>query len=307
MTNIVIAVGPDWWGSGIAAANKAGQVAEHAARHAQGGADSVADLAHIAPAALVALALGLALWLVGDRLFRPVASLVGAVLGALIGLVIAGQVHAESLGGVPAPYAAIGIGALVGLGVGALMYRLAVGIAGGLTLAGVAGVIAACVMLQHPAPGVPERPETRAEAAALRPVSTHAEPVDFADSLSISGLRTAATSVGDLAAAQWQAVPDEARSLILAGSILGCVFGFAFGVIRPRTAGPAVAALAGSALWLAGATSLLARTGRPLPPLPAEQPGPWLAAWLLVALVGFAVQRRVIRPAALVERDRGHD
>ncbi|MBK7404081.1 MAG: hypothetical protein IPJ41_05485 [Phycisphaerales bacterium] len=305
MTNVVIAVGPDYWGSGLAGAENATQVADFAARHAQSSAESVAQLAQLAPAAVAALALGLALWLVGDRLFRPAASLVGAVLGALLGLTLGTQWESGLIVGLPAPYAFIGLGALIGLGLGALMYRLAVGAVAGLTIAGVAGAIAACVALQ-PVPGqpIPDRPETVAEVAAAPTAAPAIQAVGFGEAFSVEGLRSAAASMSTLAQDQWAAIPGAARSLIMAAGILGSVLGFAFGVIRPRTVAPAIAALAGSALWLAAATALLVRTGGRLPSLPSERPGAWLAAWLLVALIGFAVQRRVIRPSALVDREQ---
>jgi len=119
----------------------------------------------------------------------------------------------------------------------------------------------------------------------------------------MENLQVAAESAGALARGQWTALPGQTQTLVAAAAILGCVVGLALGLIRPRATGPAIAALAGSAIWLGATTVLLARSGQSMPAMPTEQPGAWLAAWLLVALVGFAVQRRVIRPAALVAGD----
>ena len=303
MTNAAFVRGADLWGSGLDRTAALGRAAEDAVRHAdQAG---VADLATGSPMVLAVLAIGLALWLVGDRLFRPASSLIGAALGALLGLGVAGMAQSETLLGMPTPYAAIGIGSLLGLAIGAAMYRLAVGGAAGLTLAGVAAGIAAAISLHTPptAPGAgtPPRPETIAEAA--RSAQTTIEHARFGDALTLDTLHAAADSATSLAQAEWQALPEPTRNLVLAAAILGGVIGFAAGLIRPRTAGPAIAALAGAALWLGATTVLLARAGQPLPAMPSQQPGAWLTAWLLVALVGFGVQRRVIRPAALVAKD----
>jgi len=302
MTNAAFVTGADLWGSGLDRTAALGRAAQDAVRHAEQA--GVADLATGSPMVLAVLAIGLALWLVGDRLFRPASSLIGAALGALLGLGVAGMAQSETLLGMPTPYAAIGIGSLLGLAIGAAMYRLAVGGAAGLTLAGVDAGIAAAVSLHTPATpgaGVPERPETIAEAALS--AQTTIEHARFGDALTLDTLHAAADSASSLARAEWQALPEPTRNLVLAAAILGGVIGFAAGLIRPRTAGPAIAALAGAALWLGATTVLLARAGQPLPAMPSQQPGAWLTAWLLVALVGFGVQRRVIRPAALVAKD----
>jgi len=302
MTNVANLPGAGLWGSGLDQASALARAAEDAARHAE--ASGLGDLITGSPMVLVALAVGLALWLVGDRLFRPASSLVGAALGALIGLAVSGSTESEQFLGMPTPYAAIGLGSLLGLGIGAAMYRVAVGGAAAVTLAGVAAVIAAAVSLHEPGgSGTPERPETIAEVARAGAARVTIEPVSLRDGVTLESLQAAAASTTSAVRAQWENLPESARSLVLAAAILGCVIGFAAGLIRPRTAGPAIAALAGTALWLGATTVLLARAGQPLPAMPGERPGAWLAAWLLVALVGFAVQRRVIRPAALVTKD----
>ncbi len=318
MSNTGLAYGADLWGSGL---EGTAALANAARGSLPGEIASTADLATLAPLALVVLAVGLALWLVGDRLFRPASSLIGAGLGALLGLMATGAIQNETLGGVPTIYAAIGLGSLLGLGIGAAMYRIAVGAAAALTLGGLAAVLAATISLHEPGTswfdgasrGVPERPETIAEVASARAARVAIERVSFdglfegtqaaGESSTIEGLQGAAATAGALARAEWAALPDQTHMLVTAAAILGCVVGLAIGLFRPRAAGPAVAALAGSALWLGATTVLLARSGQPVPPMPTQQPGAWLAAWLLVALVGFAVQRKVIRPAALVTGD----
>lgn len=312
MTNAVMATAPGMWGPGVAptakAATEAARAAEPIVNAAREGAAGAIDLAAGSPALVAALGVGLALWLVGDRLFRPAASLVGAVIGALLGLAVSSSWQGEAFAGLPAPYAAIGLGSLLGLAIGAAMYRLAVGGAAALTLAGVAGALAAAVALHEPTTGAAaERPETIAEAEALRAPDPRIEHVSLTDDPTIDGLRAAAADAGAVLRAQWEAVPEHVRGMVLAASTLGCVLGFAAGLIKPRTAGPAVAALAGSGLWIGSTTALLVQAGREAPPMPTERPGAWLAAWMLVALIGFAVQRRVIRPASLVARPGEQD
>jgi hypothetical protein len=298
MTNAVMASAPGVWGPGVRRATDAVDAAGPLMDAARHGARGMLDLAAASPALVIALAVGLALWLVGDRLFRPAASLVGAVLGALLGLAVSSSWQDQVVAGVPAPYAAIGLGSLLGLAIGAAMYRLAVGGAAALTLAGVAGALAAAISLHDLSNAPGERPETIAEVRAAGEPAVRVEHVSTARETSLENLQTAAASLGSTLREEWIALPEHVRSVVLAASILGCVVGFAAGVIRPRTAGPAVAALAGSALWIGATTALLIQSGRHAPPLPTDRPGSWLVAWLLVALIGFAVQRRMIQPAA---------
>lgn len=314
MSVLTTAAGPGLWGSGLNDAATAARVAERATAQAaelgaawtEAGAASLDGVWSVATApALLALGIGLGLWLVGDRLFRPASSLIGAALGALLGLAANGMLEAETVAGVPAAYATIGGGSLLGLAVGAALYRLAVGAAGGAVMGLAAAVLVVAATVHAPdagdAAGGPDE-QTVAEAAAADP--TPAEPAariipaSFTTGDAAEQLGDAAASAGAWAEGVWASVPDQTRPLALAGAILGGLIGFGAGLVRPRTVGPAVAALAGAALWLGATTALLARTGETLPPLPTQEPGGWLIGWFLVAIVGFAVQRRMIRPPA---------
>ncbi|QKK07386.1 MAG: hypothetical protein HND58_03945 [Planctomycetota bacterium] len=211
---------------------------------------------------LVALAIGLALWLVGDRLFRPASSLVGAGVGALFGLWASTVIPTETLGNVPTAYVTIGVGSLAGLAVGAAMYRLAIGTVGGLVFGCAAAALTIAISLQGPtgAPDVPDRPETVAEAAALRAASAGTPttggtviPAGFGEDLSALEFREAASAAASgvgTCAQNGRRCPTRSNRSRLGAAILGCVVGFAAGLLKPRTIGPAVAALAGAALWL---------------------------------------------------------
>ena len=303
------------WGSGI---DSAANAAERMAGRVQDSSAGWQDLASGSVPVLLALALGLALWLVGDRLFRPASSLVGAAIGALFGLWASTMMQAETLGNVPAAYVTIGIGSLAGLAVGAAMYRIAIGTVGGLVVGGAAAAVTVAVSMHSPTlsgrSAVPERPETIAEAASLRSAPPRAAqpagagvPVGFGADLSEADFREAASaaaaSAGSLIRTQWAAVPDSLQPLALGAAILGCVVGFAAGLLKPGTIGPAAAALAGAALWLGATTVLLTRTGNTPPVMPGDRPLPWLGAWIGVAAIGFIVQRRVGRSKALLAGD----
>lgn len=304
------------WGSGLDSAGNVASAAERMAGRVLDSGSGWQELAAGSTPVLVALAIGLALWLVGDRLFRPASSLVGAGVGALFGLWASTVIPTETLGNVPTAYVTIGVGSLAGLAVGAAMYRLAIGTVGGLVFGCAAAALTIAISLQGPtgAPAVPDRPETVAEAAALRAASADTPttggtviPAGFGEDLSALEFREAASAaasgIGALARAEWAAVPDSLQPLALGAAILGCVVGFAAGLLKPRTIGPAVAALAGAALWLGATTVLLTRAGNTPPVMPGDQPLAWLAAWLGVAIVGFIVQRRVGRPKALLASD----
>jgi hypothetical protein len=305
------------WGSGLDSAGSVANAAERLAGRALDGAGWQELVSGSIPV-LIVLAIGLALWLVGDRLFRPASSLVGAGVGALFGLWASTVIQTPTLGNIPTAYVTIGVGSLLGLAIGAAMYRIAIGASGGLVLGCAAGVVTIAVHLHTPNTlghtTIPERPETTAEAAALRAEfaitsesAASVVPVGFAEQLSGENLRefasAAASGVGSLVKAEWAAVPDTLRPLALGAAILGCVVGFAAGLLKPKTIGPAVAALAGAALWLGATTVLLTQAGNAPPIMPSDQPLPWLGAWIGVAVIGFIVQRRVGKPTASLAGD----
>lgn len=306
------------WGSGLDSAGNVANAAERMAGRVLDSGSGWQELAAGSTPVLVALAIGLALWLVGDRLFRPASSLVGAGVGALFGLWASTVIQTETLGNIPTAYVTIGLGSLAGLAVGAAMYRIAIGTVGGLVFGCAAAALTIAISLHSPGPSggsaVPERPETIAEAETLRAATPHGIgttgkviPVGFGSDLAAADLREAASAtasgIGSIVRTEWAAVPDSLQPLALGAAILGCVVGFAAGLLKPRTIGPAVAALAGAALWLGATTVLLTRAGNAPPVMPADQPLPWLGAWLGVAIVGFIVQRRVGRPKAQLAGD----
>ncbi|MDQ7012381.1 MAG: hypothetical protein Q9O74_00620 [Planctomycetota bacterium] len=290
------------WDSALDSTAAVAAAAERAAGQALGPGAPWQDLAAGSMPILLALAIGLALWLVGDRLFRPASSLIGAGVGAVFGLWASTIIPADTLGSIPTAYVTIGTGSLLGLAIGAAMYRLAIGTAGGVVFGCLAAALTIAVSLHTTSPldrnaAVPERPETIAEAAAMQAAATDAAvlPAAFGTEISADRLRETATAARSFVDAGLAALPEQFRPLALAAAILGCVLGFAAGLLKPRTIGPAVAALAGAALWLGATTFLLARTGHALPAPPTQQPAVWLAAWLGVAAIGFIVQRRVGR------------
>lgn len=289
------------WDASLDAASTAVATADQFARAALGPGTQWQDLAAGSMPLLILLAAGLALWLVGDRLFRPVASLIGAAAGAVLGLSAAAVIPADTLANIPTAFLTIGIGSLLGLLIGAAMYRLVIGTAGAVVFGSLAAAIAIAVGMHAtvpPAPGTPpERPETIAEAAAIQTAATETTimPASFGTEEPARLLDETATAAGSFARATLATLPARIQPLALAAAILGCVVGFATGLLKPRTVGPAVAALAGTALWLGATTVLLIRTGHVPPAMPAAQPAPWLAAWLGVAAIGFIVQRHIGR------------
>lgn len=304
------------WGSGLDRAVSVADSAEHVADRALGGAggllqqNALQDLAAGSGPVLLVLAIGLALWLVGDRLFRPASSLLGAAVGACLGLWASTLLRTPDIGGVPTAYVTIGLGSLTGLVIGAAMYRVAIGAAGGVVLAGAAAAVAVAVSLHNPgADGLGDRPETSTERsglvaeAAAGDNTPNVTAVGFGEATTTEFLRDTAGSARSLLQAEWDAVPESLRPLAMAAAILGGIVGFAAGLLRPRAVGPAVAAMAGAAIWLGATTVLLSRTGT-APMMPTDQPMVWLGAWLGVAAVGFVVQRRVGRtPPMLAARD----
>lgn len=279
------------WGRGISSPGALDAARDAAAKIDPGALESLAA----GPLAWGMLALGLALWLAGDRLFRPLASIAGSVLGATLALAVIRQGGAISptsaFWGLPPEVPAIGLGAILGLVVGALLYRVAVGLFAAGSLAA-----AACAALLVFTPGAITPPDrspvaSRWTDAIVLPTSSQpaTAPAPTAETSAFDSLTSAAEDA-------WSRIDPAHRRPVAGAMILAALVGFAAGLIRPRVIAPAIASGGGAALWLAMSASIAHAAGVNGLAMPHESPIPWLAAWFLAALVGLFLQTRARRP-----------
>lgn len=123
-----------------------------------GAADRVFNLVEALPLEAhavmgVVLIVGLALWLFGGRVVKPLFAVMGLALGSMVGLFVVPAVGVVEIGGVPAIWVGVGVGSVIGLIITLLVLKVAIVFAAGLGFA-VAGLLGATVYLEHnPLPG----------------------------------------------------------------------------------------------------------------------------------------------------------
>jgi hypothetical protein len=122
-----------------------------------GGADEIFSLvqalpieAHLATAVL--LLSGLALWLFGGKILKPIFGLAGVVLGGMVGMILLPGFGSETIFGQPSSVIGAVIGAVIGLVVALMMLRLAIVVAAALGLATLGFMGAAIYLSIHPLP-----------------------------------------------------------------------------------------------------------------------------------------------------------
>jgi hypothetical protein len=284
--------------------------------------------AHFAMA-LVFLA-GLALWLFGGRLLKPLFAIVGLGLGGLLGLMILPAAGLEEVGGAPASLVGMGIGGVIGLVLALVTLKVAVVFAAGLGFA-IAGFLGATIYLEHnplPAdePPVPivedEAPRDRAgrrlftnpytgeemtigeltrslqEVEASLKADAPAE--DEADDEGPFGreeieaiairIRAVLAEALDAAKAHVNALSPRERLVVLGSTLGSMALGLLVGFFLPRRSTAAMTALAGSAIWLTAGVWLIDALAPEYSGLTDYSPEVWAVLWFIAFLVGLVAQ-----------------
>jgi hypothetical protein len=282
-------------------------------------------LAGLIPAGLL-LVLGLMLWIAGQRVLRPVFALAGLVVGAGAGwLAAAAFVRHEIDIGLPPWLGAVILGLLFAA-VGALVYRLAVAFALAVVLA-LAG--AAAVLTVNEIDIVPSWSQDATPAPAEDPGAPVFSLPGPIEDLANDWLRrtatgdTGETDAGDLArgddepttlervaganerlgeaedlaeqvlaiaAEWWQQVPAPVRPVLVGAALAGLLAGLLLATFAQRLSVTTVTAFGGSLLWIGSLGVLASRFGVDLKALVADSPGVTLVLWLIVSLIGVAIQ-----------------
>jgi HAMP domain-containing protein len=266
---------------------------------------------------------GLVLWIAGRKVVKPITSAVFGLIGATVGYLVVGPMPAAAN---LAPLWAWTFGFLaLGLILGAVLYRFAMSMAMGLTLAA-AGLLTAAVVTGPPANPTPPITDTSAdaiervsaEAKALRerllqrlndaslalaqgtPTTTPpadgqaAKPMDATEKFLIDAQHRAsafASAVWQEAVGAWNARSPTQRLAMLVAAGVGFILGTWLGTLLPdRTAG-AVTAFAGAALWLSAGAWLVTAAGLPgAAKVEGFSAAQWLVIWAAIALVGVGIQ-----------------
>lgn len=253
--------------------------------------DSLPALANAG--AVVALVAGLVLWIAGGKVLRPLLALLGFVAGAAGGALVATRLFPADAAGIPSGYAGVAVGSLVGALLALALFRFAMAAGAGVVFAA-AGVLAAGVYLSFTPGGLP------LDAAGAREAASRLIGPAATASLSRASTATAApddaapNTLADAARAEtaglWARLPESSRAILVGAGLLGALAGLGLGALAPARAAAVVTAWLGSVLWLASLAWLASTLHIPGRQFLDQGPLAWMAIWLVVALIGLAVQ-----------------
>lgn len=280
------------------------------------------SLGGVVPVVLL-IALGLVMWVAGQRVLK--AALVsagllgGAALGWAVGLALDIGIHPA----IPTGIGAVGLAAIM-----ALTYRLAVAAALAIVL-GVAGPLAVLTVAElqgrydrqaalesfrenlrddesaeswpglEPSidefdewlrPGADERPETAEETG-----EPEAQSPSSGFTTAVAEVRDGIATLGRALSEWWGSAPDELKVPIGLSAVIGALLGVLLGALSPQACSGVVTASGGSLLWLGGVATLLGMLGVE-GWMPFSVRG-WLIMWGAVSVLGLAIQW-MLRPKA---------
>lgn len=274
---------------------------------------------------IIGLIAGIVLWLWGGKFLRPITVILSLAIGAGLGALLAPAAGLTDVGGLPAPYVGLGVGALIGLCAGLVLFRFSMGMAAAAALA-TATFLGATVYLSstNQLPPAPRADERSAQASSLKdqlreslgdlritarkrddaptkagePVTPTAGAAKTAEEVERSARAASLATntrafVNDLSAdlaERWDAMTPRARLILFGGTLAGWMLGLAIGLASPKRTSAIVTAFLGAALWLACGLYLLRAGGVSLPDALADRPLWWAIGWLAVALAGVGVQ-----------------
>ena len=256
---------------------------------------------------IVAALAGLALWLLGRKLARPMCSLTGILAGAAIALTLPMPLAVGE--GLPATLKQLVWVLLLALA-GAVMAWLLFRVWMGLTCAVVLGVaLPTAVLLWQGAPAkeAPEQGEDlfidtgeAAPSAGSAPAPTVEDPPSSAGPSASwhDQLSGALRAQGEAAREWWGQRQAGVRTKATVLVAIGLVAGLIFGIAAPSTAAGVQSALVGSALMLLAAVGLLHGQDAEQLPWPVRDPPSFLAAAGLITSLGVVLQWTVFRRRA---------
>lgn len=266
------------------------------------GFDPAASAATLPTIVGIGLACGMLLWILGSKVLRPAAAVLGGAIGSAVGVIAPTGLGIMEIAGMPASLFGLVAGAVLGMLIALALYRAVLTFSTGLVF-GLAGLMTS-LAIYSPVPPVETVPD------GADPVAMVGDPVYF-EAASIvmqadpdAGLDADATirevaseravafvrATGDALAAHWGGL-EESRRLIVLGSTLGALmFGLILGLMAPERASAVVTAALGSALWLYCFAWLSVEEGAPWAGSLEIGARGWAIAWAATAAVGAGAQ-----------------
>lgn len=257
---------------------------------------------------------GLILWAFGRKVLRPMAVLIGAGVGGAAGFV-ALPVLAPEAG--LSPYVGLAGGAVIGLLLALLLYRIVTAVSFGFVLACAAAVTTAGVLGWRQPSALPQSAaiasgepgltgidmNTVIDEAARRleeALAKGSTPLPSSQPASAKYPNISATAqnahefyqaLRDQLQARWAAYPSSDQWKIGLAAAFGMAIGLLLGFLMPNWSSGAVTALVGAAIWLPAAVWLLHAFSVPRHERLSEvTPLGWAIVWAIVGIIGIGMQ-----------------
>lgn len=284
---------------------------------ALGAAETVSQWLSGVPAELgllsaLAFFCGLAMWLMGSRVIKPIFCGIGMTFGASVGFTALPLIFDQQVFGIDPHWVGMGVGGVFGIIVATIVMRFTIA----LSAAGVvatASVLIAGVWLEaergelSPAAwtaGAGEAFENAEKNAGNKsdrdektanlflrsvPIEGEDERIIEAGMRANEARRFASELAGELSA-EWKEIPHQERLLLSGSGVLGSVVGLFFGLTMPRKSAAVVTAMAGSAIWLTNAAWIADAAGSSYSARVEWTASLKLLTWLFVSFLGAAWQ-----------------
>lgn len=241
----------------------------------------------------LAMAVGLILWLTGERMLMPLTIATCALIGGAIGFLLIPVTPWGQSGSLTHWHGLLG-GVFVGALAGLLMFRSAIALSSGVVFGILLPMLAAGLLglTRSDAPAGPEsgavtamveRIESGAVGQAAEKLPDSARPA----AERVQGFLTSASAKADEA---WSSLPMVHRGLILICGAIGLAGGVILGLSMPGWACGAVSSLFGAAIWMASFVWMSNAMGAPWREALDRPALHWLIAWSVAGVIGMGVQ-----------------
>ncbi len=247
--------------------------------------------------AVLGLGCGLVLWLVGQKVLKPVFGLLGAVFGGLIGFFTLPAISPGTIANVQSPYVGLAIGAVFGLGAGLMLFRFAVAISTAVAL-GLAGTLIGAASINFtPMQNATQNlsalksSATQAGKGAIDPTITSKKEQAIAIAKPVAQVvKEFIENWADDVKAAWNSLKGDQQVILGLSGLGGAAVGFFIGLFFPVKSSAIATSLFGSAVWLPSLMWIV--NALQVPGREKLDRGAifWLIVWMVVAVIGFAVQ-----------------
>lgn len=272
--------------------------------------DPASSAATLPTIVAIGLACGLLLWLLGSKVLRPAAAVLGGAIGSAVGVIAPTTLGIIEIAGVPASLFGLGTGAVLGMLMALALYRAVLTFSTGLVF-GAAGLMTSLAVFTPTGPVAPEPTATdpvatvfdgRAylEAAAITVWQDNVETGEVTpnDGLSEPTLEQRAMdramafvrTTGSAIQRHWASLSDESKLIVLGSTLGALMFGLILGLAAPERASAVVTAALGSGLWLYCFAWLSVSESAPwVDSLDLGARG-WAVVWAVTAMIGTGSQ-----------------